>query len=124
MENEARGISVKFGQPLLQRLLDKSQYRGLIRAHEQKDAGYKLHMWNGLDKDPPCITIFSAPNYCNHDNSGTVFVTGPSIQSKILTFREALHKVYHLPDPEIFEYPVEPYDALRWFMPGLREWVS
>lgn len=47
MENEARGISVKFGWPLLKRLLDKSEYRGLIRAHEQKDAGYKLHMWNG-----------------------------------------------------------------------------
>ena len=33
IDNEDRGISVKFGWPLLKRLLGKSDYIGLIRAH-------------------------------------------------------------------------------------------
>ena len=47
--NEECCISVKFGWPLLKNLLEESGFKGLIRAHQQKDNGYKLHMWNGQD---------------------------------------------------------------------------
>ena len=64
MDNEERCISVKFGKEVLDKLLKSSNTKALIRAHQQKDQGYKLHMWDGPDKEPCCITIFSAPNYC------------------------------------------------------------
>ena len=40
-----------------------------------------MHYWAGEDEegnnlDPPCITIFSAPNYCGHRNPGSILVTG------------------------------------------------
>ena len=61
-----RGISVLFGWKLLRNILKQNALKALIRAHEQKDEGYKLHKWAGENEDPPCITIFSAPNYCQH----------------------------------------------------------
>ena len=59
-----RGISVLFGWAVLEAFLEANMLRALVRAHEQKDDGFKLHMWRGESDDPPCITIFSAPNYC------------------------------------------------------------
>ena len=90
-------------------------------------------MWNGSKNAPPCITIFSAPNYCDHDNPGTVFVTGPGVKSKILTYGEAPYKPYYLPNQKLpdeqmedytIEYPLEPIDALRWFMFPMRESIT
>ena len=47
MDNEERCISVKFGKEVLDKLLKSSNTKALIRAHQQKDQGYKLHMWDG-----------------------------------------------------------------------------
>ena len=47
IDNEDRGISVKFGLPILRPILEKANLKSLIRAHQQKDDGYKLHMWQG-----------------------------------------------------------------------------
>lgn len=124
IENEERGISVKFGWPILKDLLDQANLRCLIRAHQQKDDGYKLHMWKGKGNDPPCITIFSAPNYCGHQNPASIFVTDFDHSQKVLVYEEYPVRQYFLPDWTTNEYPTEPYDIFRWFMPCMREWIT
>lgn len=90
-------------------------------------------MWNGLVNDPPCITIFSAPNYCGHENPGTIFVTGTGLTSKVLTYGEAPYKPFYLPYQKLpdepieeyeIDYPIEPLDAFRWFMLPMREFIT
>ena len=81
-------------------------------------------MWGGKDKEPPCITIFSAPNYCGHMNLGSIFVTGPNMESRVLTYEESKTKRYYLIDRETSEYPEEPFDAFRWFMPTFSSLVA
>lgn len=39
-------------------------------------------------------------------------------------YEESAYTNYFLPDPMTFKYPIEPYDAFRWFNPALREWLS
>jgi serine/threonine-protein phosphatase 5 len=41
----------------------------LIRSHEVKDAGYEIM------HDGKCITIFSAPNYCDQIGNKGAFIT-------------------------------------------------
>ena len=90
--NEDRYVSVKFGWPILKDLLKEKGLKAMIRAHQQKDAGYKLHMWAGKNEDPVCITIFSAPNYCGHENPGSIFVTGsPKVKDRVLCYDEYDH---------------------------------
>ena len=97
----------------------------MIRAHQQKDAGYKLHMWAGQDEDPPCITIFSAANYCNHDNTGAILITGSARRkTQVLVYPECTYKNYFLPDPETGAYPEDDYDLFSWFMPAMNEWLT
>ena len=116
IDNEDRLISVKFGWPILKNLLENSKLKTLIRAHQQKDHGYKLHMWAGEEEDPPCITIFSAPNYCDHMNPGSILITGTaSAKASILMYEESKTKPYYLPDLEIGGYPDDPFDAISWF---------
>jgi len=46
----------------------------IIRAHEVKQEGYEQHWYKKYNPDgkiAPCITVFSAPNYCDtYANSG------------------------------------------------------
>ena len=83
-------ISVKFGLPILEPLLEQANLKALVRAHQQKDLGYKLHMWHGNAAEPPLITIFSAPNYCGHENFGAIMITGQDEEekTKILIYAE------------------------------------
>ena len=71
------------------------------------------------------MTIFSAPNYCNHLNPATVFVANRNDRPRVLVYDEAPYKPYYLPimkaDDEDLEdyrirYPVVPNDAISWFM--------
>ena len=84
------------------------------------DEGFRLHMWAGTNEDPPCITIFSAPNYCFNENPGSILVTaGETTKAKVLTFMES-HYNYYIPSSmpneegefEMIEYPDEPLDIL------------
>ena len=56
-----------------------------------------MHLWNGEDKFPPIITIFSAPNYCGtHENRAGILVTeGEDIDVQVYTERK--NKPYLLP---------------------------
>ena len=54
-----RGVSCMFGPDVTQRFLDDNGLKLLVRSHEVKPDGYEL-MHEGR-----CITVFSAPNYCD-----------------------------------------------------------
>lgn len=54
-----RGVGVGFGPDVTERFLSSNGLELLVRSHEVKDEGYYVEA-NGK-----CITIFSAPNYCD-----------------------------------------------------------
>ena len=93
--NRERGISVNFSLRVLEGFLERNQLKALIRAHEQKYCGHKFHLWRGEDKDPPCITIFSAPNYCQHRNLGAVLVfKNQGEKAQVLTYSQHQHNYF------------------------------
>ena len=101
-----------------------------MRAHEQKDDGYKLHLWAGADAEPPVITIFSAPNYCEHENLAAILVTGSATEkARILTYYESCGN-YYLPDHQVDDetervfYPLIPHNAFTSFAYLLKEWIT
>ena len=74
--NEVRMISVYFGKYPVNSLLKQEGLKSIIRAHQCKQKGYKMHHWNGKDEFPPVVTVFSAPNYCGaHGNEGAVLIS-------------------------------------------------
>ena len=75
LENDHRGISVMFGRKPLKELLRKEKLKAIVRAHEMKLEGFKFHCWDGPEAFPPCVTIFSAPAYCNSDNDAAVMIS-------------------------------------------------
>lgn len=84
----------------------------MIRAHEEEGDGYKFYMWDKENNDPACITIFSAPNYCHHENRASVFLISPKQKSKVLTYGESPYQMYYLRNRG---------DALTTFMPAIVE---
>lgn len=57
-ENE-RGVSITFNTEALQECLNKLDLELICRAHQVVEDGYEFFgSWK-------CVTIFSAPNYCN-----------------------------------------------------------
>ena len=96
--NEERGCSVFFGRQPTNDFLQREGLKAIVRAHECQEEGYKLHRWNGEDKPPPVITIFSAPNYCGIPNEGGVFVTGGEDGDYFISSQETDQKPYELPN--------------------------
>lgn len=127
VKNKNRGISVEFGWDILRNLLERNKLKTLVRSHEQRDDGFKMHMWAGPNADPPCITIFSAPNYCEHENPGSILVTASSTEkAKILTYLESNHNFFlpdHRDDDDIV-YPMVPNDAFSSFAPYMCDWLT
>ena len=114
--NECRRTSVKFGNELLTDLLDGAKLKALVRAHEEEPEGFKLHLWGTtMSSEPRCITIFSAPNYCNHDNDGAVLLVDPGDQTKVLCYGPAPYQMYYLKDRD---------DGLITFLPAVVEEVN
>ena len=110
IDNAERGISVYFGKAPLKALLKKEKLRAVVRAHQQKQSGYKFHTWDGPNEFPPCITVFSAPNYCASDNDAAVMISdGDKVD--VRTFTERQDKPFVLP---------ERADAFSVFQPRLQ----
>lgn len=55
-----RGVGFGFGPDYTRQFLEKNNLKLLVRSHEVKQEGYVQEHDNGS-----CITIFSAPNYCD-----------------------------------------------------------
>jgi|Transcript_25578 serine/threonine-protein phosphatase 2B catalytic subunit len=112
-DNNERGISVYFGRAPLKTLLKKDRLRAIVRAHQQKRTGYKFHTWDGPNEFPPCITVFSAPNYCASDNEAAVMISDGD-RVDVRTFTERQDKPFVLP---------ERADAFSVFQPRLQSLV-
>uniref|UniRef100_A0A4W5RQM1 Serine/threonine-protein phosphatase n=1 Tax=Hucho hucho TaxID=62062 RepID=A0A4W5RQM1_9TELE len=54
-----RGVSCQFGPDVTERFLDQNKLDYIIRSHEVKAEGYEV------THSGKCITVFSAPNYCD-----------------------------------------------------------
>ena len=113
IDNNERGISVYFGRTPLKALLKKDRLRAVVRAHQQKRTGYKFHTWDGPNEFPPCITVFSAPNYCASDNEAAVMISDGD-RVDVRTFTERQDKPFVLP---------ERADAFSVFQPRLQSLV-
>jgi len=63
-----RGVGFSFGPDITQNFLCKNNLKLLVRSHEVKDEGY------AIEHDGKCITIFSAPNYCDSMGNKGAFI--------------------------------------------------
>ena len=80
-END-RGVSVIFGEKIVQDFNKKNDLDLIIRAHKVVDDGYEFFAQRQL------ITIFSAPNYCGEfDNSAGIMIIDESLTCSLKVLR-------------------------------------
>jgi len=100
-----RGVSCQFGPDVTQKFCQDNGLDYIIRSHEVKDEGYDVQH-NGR-----CITIFSAPNYCDQMGNKGAFITlrPPDLKPEFTQFEAVQHP------------PMEPMKYANSFMryPGL-----
>lgn len=95
-----RGISYQFGPDVTQKFCQDNGLDYIIRSHEVKDEGYDVQH-NGK-----CITIFSAPNYCDQMANKGAFITlrPPDLKPVFTQFEAVKHP------------PIEPMKYANNFM--------
>eukprot|EP01059_Diplonema_ambulator_P025740 TRINITY_DN4283_c0_g1_i1.p1 TRINITY_DN4283_c0_g1~~TRINITY_DN4283_c0_g1_i1.p1 ORF type:complete len:514 (+),score=147.03 TRINITY_DN4283_c0_g1_i1:99-1544(+) len=64
-----RGVGVTFGPDVTENFLKTNGLEYVIRSHEVKDEGYVV------EHGGKCITVFSAPNYCDTVGNKAAFIT-------------------------------------------------
>jgi len=80
-----RGVGTQFGPDVTQRFCSKQNLQYIVRSHEVKPEGYEV-AHNGQ-----CITVFSAPNYCDvMGNKGAFLVINGSDLTPRFTSYEAV----------------------------------
>ena len=80
-END-RGVSVIFGEKVVEDFNKKNDLDLIIRAHQVVDEGYEFLAKRQL------ITIFSAPNYCGEfDNSAGIMIIDESLTCSLKVLR-------------------------------------
>ncbi|KAL6780115.1 CCPP5 [Auxenochlorella protothecoides x Auxenochlorella symbiontica] len=67
-EPNKRGVGIAFGPDVTRAFLQDNGLSLLVRSHEVKDEGYEVA------HDGYCITIFSAPNYCDQMGNKGAFI--------------------------------------------------
>lgn len=86
-ESSKRGVGVQFGPDVTNNFLQRNNLDYIVRSHEVKSAGYEIA------HDGKCITIFSAPNYCDTMGNKGAFITlrGKDMQPKFTTYEAVPH---------------------------------
>ncbi|KAF6772989.1 hypothetical protein AHF37_08204 [Paragonimus kellicotti] len=103
-----RGIGCQFGPDVTEKFCTANGLDYIIRSHEVKDEGYEV-AHNGR-----CITVFSAPNYCDTMKNRGAFITligkpkPKPMKPEFTSFKELAH-----PDVRPMAY-VNPF--LSFFM--------
>jgi len=81
-----RGCGVVFGPDVTKAFLDRNNLSLLVRSHEMKQEGYSV------DHDGKCITVFSAPNYCDQmGNKGAVLIFNSACEYEVKQFSAVPH---------------------------------
>jgi serine/threonine-protein phosphatase 2B catalytic subunit len=97
--NEGRGsVGWLFGQRAVNAFLSKNKCVTLVRGHEVQQYGIAEHYFGVETSDfPKCITVFSAPNYCEiYKNKAAFLKLFP--ESMDYEVVEAVDHPYILPD--------------------------
>lgn len=82
-----RGVGIQFGPDVTKAFLKKNNLEYVIRSHEVKQEGYEVM------HDGKCITVFSAPNYCDSMGNKGAFInfTGGDLTPKYVTYEAVEH---------------------------------
>ncbi|XP_017793617.1 PREDICTED: serine/threonine-protein phosphatase 5 [Habropoda laboriosa] len=82
-----RGVGVQFGPDVTQNFLAMNNLDYIIRSHEVKNEGYEV------GHDGKCITVFSAPNYCDTVGNQGAFITlnGKDMEPHFTSYEGAPH---------------------------------
>jgi len=81
-----RGVGLSFGPDITKRFLEQNNLDLVVRSHECKDEGYEV-AHNGQ-----CITVFSAPNYCDQaGNKGAIVIFKDDLKPSFTTFDAVPH---------------------------------
>jgi serine/threonine-protein phosphatase PP1 catalytic subunit len=81
-EENDRGVSVIFGEKMVQEFNRRNDLDLIIRAHQVVDEGYEFFANRQL------ITIFSAPNYCGEfDNSAGILIVDEALTCSLKVLR-------------------------------------
>ena len=82
-----RGVGCQFGPDVTHRFLAHNNLDYVVRSHEVKDQGYEVN------HDGKCITVFSAPNYCDSmGNKGAyINIKGNDLTPQYHTYEAVPH---------------------------------
>lgn len=82
-----RGIAIAFGPDVTEKFCTMNGLDYIIRSHEVKQQGYEVA------HDRRCITVFSAPNYCDTmGNDGAIVkLKGPDLKPNFMQFKAVQH---------------------------------
>uniref|UniRef100_A0A6G1SFD1 protein-serine/threonine phosphatase n=1 Tax=Aceria tosichella TaxID=561515 RepID=A0A6G1SFD1_9ACAR len=82
-----RGIAIAFGPDVTKEFCENNNLDYIIRSHEVKQLGYEVAHGG------QCITVFSAPNYCDTmGNQGAIVrLEAPSLRPDFLRFDAVSH---------------------------------
>lgn len=82
-----RGVGCQFGPDVTKNFLKLNKLDYIIRSHEVKNNGYEVA------HDGCCITVFSAPNYCDTMGNQGAFITfdGSDLTPKFTTYNAVPH---------------------------------
>ncbi|PYH33821.1 protein serine/threonine phosphatase PPT1 [Aspergillus neoniger CBS 115656] len=81
-----RGVGLQFGPDVTKRFCEKNGLEAIIRSHEVRMEGYEV------EHDGRCITVFSAPKYCDTtENKGAFIKIGPELKLEYQVFEAVPH---------------------------------
>ncbi|KAK3217128.1 hypothetical protein GRF29_1g2004145 [Pseudopithomyces chartarum] len=81
-----RGVGLQFGPDVTKRFCENNGLEAIIRSHEVRMEGYEV------EHDGKCITVFSAPHYCDSTgNKGAFIKIGPEYKLNFTQFEAVPH---------------------------------
>ncbi|KAE8150387.1 Metallo-dependent phosphatase-like protein [Aspergillus avenaceus] len=81
-----RGVGLQFGPDVTKRFCERNGLEAIIRSHEVRMEGYEV------EHDGRCITVFSAPKYCDTtENKGAFINVGPELKLDFQVFEAVPH---------------------------------
>ncbi|KAL4807779.1 DUF89-domain-containing protein [Aspergillus unguis] len=81
-----RGVGLQFGPDVTKRFCENNGLEAIIRSHEVRMNGYEV------EHDGRCITVFSAPKYCDTtENKGAFIKIGPELKLDYQVFDAVPH---------------------------------